>query len=200
MYAEPVRRRRRGGNWWDALDPNKNGVAQAFQPQAIQAAFAPLTNEFTNANSVLRSDLLPKLQNEVMNQDSILRAQIIPAVQTAAALAGYGRRGKRGRGRSGGAWFDDLGQYAQTATKQFTDPNSFLRKVHHEYVDPNSYTHQGIRGAQQAAKMFGFGRMRRHFPGDGRSQRGVIVRQVMQQHPGMSLPQASRYVKEHNLY
>ena len=35
--------------------------------------------------------------------------------------------------------------------------------------------------------------------GDGRSQRNAIVREVMQKH-GLSLPQASKYVKENNLY
>ena len=35
--------------------------------------------------------------------------------------------------------------------------------------------------------------------GGGRSQRNAIVREVMQKH-GLSLPQASKYVKEHNLY
>ena len=35
--------------------------------------------------------------------------------------------------------------------------------------------------------------------GGGRSQRNAIVREVTQKH-GLSLPQASKYVKEHNLY
>ena len=35
--------------------------------------------------------------------------------------------------------------------------------------------------------------------GGGRSKRNCIVREVMQKH-GLSLPQASKYVKEHNLY
>ena len=35
--------------------------------------------------------------------------------------------------------------------------------------------------------------------GGGTSQRNAIVREVMQKH-GLSLPQASKYVKENNLY
>ena len=35
--------------------------------------------------------------------------------------------------------------------------------------------------------------------GASRSKRNAIVREVMQKH-GQSLPQASKYVKEHNLY
>jgi hypothetical protein len=35
--------------------------------------------------------------------------------------------------------------------------------------------------------------------GGGRSKRNTIVREVMQKH-GLTLPQASKYVKEHNLY
>ena len=35
--------------------------------------------------------------------------------------------------------------------------------------------------------------------GGGRSKRNTIVREVMHKH-GLTLPQASKYVKEHNLY
>ncbi len=35
--------------------------------------------------------------------------------------------------------------------------------------------------------------------GAPRSKRNTIVREVMQKH-GLSLPQASKYVKDHNLY
>ena len=35
--------------------------------------------------------------------------------------------------------------------------------------------------------------------GGGRSKRNTIVKEVMQKH-GLSLPAASKYVKEHNLY
>ncbi|MFM7980709.1 MAG: hypothetical protein ACKPKO_15455, partial [Candidatus Fonsibacter sp.] len=35
--------------------------------------------------------------------------------------------------------------------------------------------------------------------GAGRSKQNAIVREVMQKH-GLSLPQASKYVKEHDLY
>jgi hypothetical protein len=35
--------------------------------------------------------------------------------------------------------------------------------------------------------------------GGGRSKRNTIVREVMQKH-GLTLPAASKYVKEHNLY
>ena len=188
-------RRRYGGEWWDVFDPNKNGVAAAFQPAAIQQAFAPLTNEFTNPNSVLRSDLLPKLQNELVNPDSVFRAEIIPAAQTAAALAGYGRR-RHGRGRSGGAWYDDAGRYA-------TQGADLFRRARHEYVDPKSYSQQFVRGARDVGRAMGlqgFGRQRRSYPGDGRAKRGAIVRQVMMQNPGMSLPQASAYVKAQGMY
>ena len=35
---------------------------------------------------------------------------------------------------------------------------------------------------------------------DGRTARGKIVKATMQKHPGMTLGEASRFVKEHNLY
>ena len=49
-----------------------------------------------------------------------------------------------------------------------------------------------LQSLGNAAGAFGYGR--------APSKRGAIVRQVMCENPGMSLPQASRYVKENGLY
>ena len=70
---------RHGGDWISdlqrAFDPNQNGVAQAFQP---------LTNEFTNPNSILRSDIVPKLEHEVSDPNSVFRSQVLSAMVQAA--------------------------------------------------------------------------------------------------------------------
>jgi len=64
-----------GGAWYDFLDPNKNGVANAFN-----SAGSAIKNEFVNPDSVLRKDIVPKVTNEITNPDSVLRSQVIPKV------------------------------------------------------------------------------------------------------------------------
>lgn len=70
-----------GGAWYDVFDPQKNGVAQAFQP---------LTNEFTNPDSVLRKEIVPKVVNEFKDPNSVLRGKVLPGAAaglTSAAAA-----------------------------------------------------------------------------------------------------------------
>jgi hypothetical protein len=90
----------------------------------------------------------------------------------------------RGMGRYGGDFWSDLG-----------DGNKWLN----ELTNPSSYlNHHFDRGAQVVGALAGMGRGRGKPRGP--SRRGAIVKQVMTQHPGMSLPQASAYVKQHGLY
>ena len=175
---------RHGGDWISdlqrAFDPNQNGVAQAFQP---------LTNEFTNPNSILRTDIVPKIENEVQNPDSVFRTQVLPAMVKAAEVAatvGAGRpRRHHGRGYTGAAWYDDL-------SARLRDENSLLRKGIHEVYDPQSY----LRGKFLPALGYGGAMRAPRAP----SRRGAIVSSVMRAYPGMSLAHASSYVKTHGLY
>ena len=84
-----------------------------------------------------------------------------------------------GKGRTGGNWMRNL-------KNKLVDPNSYL----HELTDPSSVSWQALHHLSTMGK----GKPR------GPSKRGAIVREVMQAHPGMSLPEASRFVKENGLY
>jgi hypothetical protein len=66
----------------DVLDPQKNGVAQAFDPEkngvkvAMDDAGAKIKNEFDNPDSFLNT----KVKNEFVNPDSILRSKVVPGI------------------------------------------------------------------------------------------------------------------------
>jgi hypothetical protein len=69
-----------GGAWWDFLDPNKNGVAAAFQDFGAKAK-----NEFVNPESVLRGKVLP-----VAAKVGSVLAPVINAAGTAVGVPGVG--------------------------------------------------------------------------------------------------------------
>ena len=60
------RRRRKGGAWYDFLDPQKNGFNDAM---------SKVSNEFTNPDSVLRGQIIPKAE-----QVAKVAAQVAPFV------------------------------------------------------------------------------------------------------------------------
>jgi hypothetical protein len=70
-----------GGAWYDFLDPNKNGVANAFN-----SAGSAIKNEFVNPDSVLRRDVLNPVANQITDPNSVLRSQVIPI---GSQVAGY---------------------------------------------------------------------------------------------------------------
>lgn len=80
-----------GGAWWDFLDPNKNGVANAFDPNknGVANVFDPnkngvndlgrkIKNEFVNNDSVLRQKVLNPAGREFSDPNSTLRGKVIP--------------------------------------------------------------------------------------------------------------------------
>jgi len=70
-----------GGGFFDFLDPNKNGVANAFNK---------VGNEFTNPDSVLRrgvADAAQKTAHEFTDPNSILRGQVLPEASKYASYA-----------------------------------------------------------------------------------------------------------------
>ena len=137
--------------------------------------------------------------NEIVNQDSDSQ-KLLRTLGALSSMFGSGKHGgkhggmrrptnrdaqvMRGMGRHGGFNWADLG-----------DPNKWMN----ELTNPSSYWNQHLdRGAQVIGSLAGMGRGRGKPRGP--SRRGAIVKQVMGQHPGMSLPQASSYVKTHGLY
>ena len=134
-----------GGAWWDALDPNQNGVAAAFNSAgaAIKNEFenpqSKLRNEFENPQSKLRGEILPAVGNEFTNSKSVLRkdilpiasrglnaaAQIVPQLGPLAGVVGVAQAANEA-----GAWWDE--HVAPTATgvainNELTNPKSTLR-------------------------------------------------------------------------
>lgn len=135
--------------------------------------------------------------NEIVNEDSDSQ-KLLRTLGALSSMFGsgkhggmrggnvWGSRGRNGYGRArvGGFNWNDLG-----------DPNKWM----HEITNPGSFFNQHMdRGAQVIGSLAGMGRGRGK--PQGPSRRGAIVKQVMGQHPGMSLPQASAYVKQHGLY
>ena len=72
----------KGGAWWDALDPAKNGVSAAFN-----SAGAAIKHEFEDPSSKLRSEIVPAIGHEFTDKSSDLRAKILPGAATALAAA-----------------------------------------------------------------------------------------------------------------
>jgi hypothetical protein len=72
----------KGGAWWDALDPAKNGVGAAFN-----SAGAAIKNEFENPDSKLRGEIIPAVAHEFTDKESDLRSKILPGASKALNVA-----------------------------------------------------------------------------------------------------------------
>jgi len=72
----------KGGAWWDALDPAKNGVSAAFN-----SAGAAIKNEFENPDSKLRKEIVPAVAHEFTDKGSDLRSKILPGASKALNVA-----------------------------------------------------------------------------------------------------------------
>ena len=105
--------------------------------------------------------------------------------------AGPGPRRPGGPGGPGGPIIDDGTPQPRPMTKSET--SSYLKTGN----IPRRFLIGSIAQNQQEAAMEGMGKA--HRGSDGRSARAAVVRKVMAEH-GMSLPAASKYVKEHGLY
>ena len=136
--------------------------------------------------------------NEIVNQDSDSQ-KLLRTLEALSSMFGGSKHGgmrgpgrptnrdaqmMRGMGRQGGFNWNDLG-----------DPNKWMN----ELTNPSSYWNQHLdRGAQVIGSLAGMGRGRGRPRGP--SKRGAIVKQVMAEHPEMTLPQASAFVRHHGLY
>jgi len=126
-----------------------------------------------------------------------------------------GRKGKgqrKGGASSGGAWYDFLDPNKNGVANAF-DPNKngfndAMGKVAHEFTDPDSVLRgQIIPGAEQAAKyaamaapLVGLGTSGGKRAQSARQKaRGKLVASIMKKQ-GLTLPQASAYIKANNLF
>jgi len=215
-----------GGAWYDFLDPNKNGVSNAFQK---------VGNEFTNPDSVLRrgaTDVGQKVGHEFTDSNSMLRGQILPEAAkyasyaapvldvagTAVGLPGAGTMLSRGLSAA---------QYANQGAKALgygrrgcgtgagklvithgagreRDDVAMMRGGYDSDSDEDMEGGQSFANPSSMAMSGAYqgqGRKKRASagPNDGRRKRAEIVKKVMAQ-KGMKMIEASKYVKEHGLY
>jgi hypothetical protein len=204
----------RGGAWWDFLDPNKNGLNASIEDtkHKFDDFGAKVKNEFVNPDSVLRQGV-DKVGHEFTDPNSLLRgtylpeaaniagkvasvADFIPGVgevvgpiataikgaqmaNQAAKAVGYGKKGiiyeKSGCGLLGGP-----GGKRKMMPGVIGDGGSKASK---------SGAYEGMGKKKRAPAG----------PNDGRKRRAEIVRKVMAE-KGMKMIDASKYVKQHNLY
>ena len=205
-----------GGSWYDFLDPNKNGVGNAFNT---------VKNEFVNPSSVLRHDIAPKVANEFTDPNSILRGKVIPiGAQVAqyaspfidAALPGLGTAINTGFKAANyankGAKMAGFGSEASRA-KTMLGMNKAGR-ARNNGVPLLSGNVDGVRGGANTGAYEGHGHnnlmeggmlgseghgmRKKRMVGAGVSARASLVKKVMADQ-GLNMIQASKYVKEHNL-
>jgi hypothetical protein len=150
----------KGGGIWDS----------------ISGAFQKVGNEFTNPNSVLRSQYVPKVENEFTDPNSVLRGKVIPIGSKVASVAE--------------PFIDAAVPGLGTAI------NTGFKAANYANQGANALGY-GKTGAYE-----GKGRKKKRAPasaGDGRRKRAEIVKKVMAE-KGMKMIDASKYVKEHGLY
>ena len=212
----------RGGAWWDFLDPNKNGLNASIEDtkHKFDDFGAKVKNEFVNPDSVLRKGV-DKVGHEFTDPNSLLRgtylpeaaniagkvasvADFIPGVgeivgpiagaikgaqmaNQAAKAVGYGKKGIIYE-KSGGALLGGPGGKRKMMPGVIGDGGSKASKSGaYEGMGKLVITHGGKKRRAPAG------------PNDGRKKRADIVRKVMAE-KGMKMIEASKYVKQHNLY
>ena len=164
----------RGGNWWDFLDPNKNGVANAFDPNKngfTQHIINPIVdtankvgNEFTNPNSILSQgivDAANKINNEFTNPNSLLNQGINDAANKVANEfnnpGSVLRAGTEDAFRKIDNEFTNPDSAMRRGAENAFDPNKngvgeAFRKVENEFNNPNSDFRRGVGAAAEVLK------------------------------------------------
>lgn len=200
-YAKAFSHGCSGGAWYDFLDPNKNGVANAFQK---------VGNEFTNSDSVLRKTVLPKA-----SQYAAYAAPVLDVAGTAVGLPGAGTMLSRGlsvaqkanegakamgfgRMRGAGRESDDVrwlggGRNSESSSESSSDSDDEKMSGGQSFANPSSMAMSGAYQGQGRKKRASAG------PNDGRRKRAEVVKKVMAE-KGLKMIEASKYVKEHGLY
>ena len=164
----------RGGNWWDFLDPNKNGFTNAFDPNKngfTQHIINPIIdtankvgNEFTNPNSALAqgvNDAANKVANEFTNPNSLLNQGINDAAGKIANEFNNPnsvlRAGTEDAFRKLDNEFTNPDSAMRRGMENAFDPNKngvneAFRKVANEFDNPNSDFRRGVGAAAEVLK------------------------------------------------
>jgi len=150
-----------------------------------------------------------KVKNELVNPDSVFRKDVVPVAQqafeiakTVAPLVGVGKRRKH---KKGGAWYDFIGNAYNAVKNEVVNPDSALRK---NIIPEAQKLKQAYDVAKSMAPLMGVGKRKKckceskskcGGKKDGRGARAEIVKKVMRD-KGLSMIEASKYVKAHGLY
>ena len=215
-----------GGSWYDFLDPNKNGVGNAFNK---------VKNEFVNSDSVLRrgaEDAGKKVAHEFSDPNSILRDKVVPigaqvaqyaqpfldagvpglgtAINTGFKVANYANKGAKMLGYGEGSRAKAMLSMAKPGRSRNNGvpllsgnvdgvrggDKGFLRKAMFGFgtggANTGAYEGHGMLGQN------GHGQRAKRVVGAGVSARASLVKKVMAEQ-GLSMIEASKYVKEHGL-
>ena len=199
-----------GGAWWDFLNPAKNGVGDAFNK---------VKNEFTNPNSELRGHILPEAASIASKVAPFVSE--IPIIGQAASAITAGLKGAESANeaaQSVGAGVrrrsrKQNGVGAQGFPESPTKGGSGGRAPHGGAMvsgklllqSPKvaaylAHLHGGAVLSPEAAAYFA------HLHGGASPRRtrpptkhNLAVKALMARNPGLTLPEASKHVKEHGL-
>jgi len=158
--------------------PSKKQLMEMLHQSMMQRH--PLVNPI--AHRVVQHTMRPKKQ--MLKHGGIRGFGIMGGELLGGELLGGKRRAPRKKMHKGGSFMSDMEKFAH-----------YISPVAKPII--GALTKKALAGIESA----GAGRMRapRKTLGHARNQaRGAIVRQIMMQH-GMTLPQASHYVKMHNI-
>jgi len=214
----------RGGSWYDFLDPNKNGVGNAFNTvkhefvdsdsglrqglskagDAVVDAGKAVGNQFTDPNSMLRGTILPGAAKY-----SAYAAPLLDVAGTALGVPGAGEMLTTGLNAANTA--NNLakglgygrrrgrprkGGNMLSAPMPIAGTNMLLGN---EYMAGQGGSMTGAYDGQGKRKAVMRGGMTQRIVGAGVRKRAEIVKKVMKE-KGCSMIEASRYVKAHGLY
>lgn len=205
-----------GGAWYDFLDPNKNGVANAFDPNknGVGEAFNKVKHEFVDSDSGLRRGLSTAgdaVAGQFTDPNSVLRGQVIPigaqvaqyaspfidsVVPGAGTALNYGFKAANYANK--GANMLGYGESEQGRAKMMLSKKKTGRNRNNGIPLLSGNVDGVVSGGSNTGRYEGHGRT--VGAGKGRSNpRASIVKKVMAE-KGLNMIQASKFVKEHGLY
>jgi hypothetical protein len=194
-----------GGAWYDFLDPNKNGVGDAFNKvkhefvdsdsglrQGLSTAGNAVAGQFTDPNSVLRGQVIP-----IGAQVAQYASPFIDAVAPGAGTAlNYGFKAANYANK--GAQMLGYGESEEGRAKMMLSQKKKGRNRNNGVALLSGNYDGVVSGGSNTGRYEGHGRT--VGAGKGRSNpRASIVKKVMAE-KGLNMIQASKFVKEHGLY
>ena len=193
-----------GGAWYDFLDPNKNGIGNAFNTvknevvnpdsglrRGLDTAGQAVAGQFTDPNSVLRGQVIP-IGAQVAQYASPFIDSVVPGAGTAL---NYGMKGLNYANK--GAQMLGYGDSEMARASQMLGQKKKGRNRNNGVPLLSGNVDGAMSGGSNTGQYEGHGRV----VGAGKrpNARAVLVKKVMAEH-GMSMIEASKYIKKNGLY